>query len=146
MIVLQNQPQGYILSYFYRLLRTLPLSRVVVKFSLKHLYIRQTGISENFKFVVIRLLKNAFESEKKKKNESKHFYLCPRENSPPEFSSSPPTRGKLLIPTRQHLFENIFLGEGGGTVLGDRLTDQVLTTLNYLIWPKHQQELHEVGC
>ena len=71
MIVLQNQPQGYILSYFYRLLRTLPLSRVVVKFSLKHLYIRQTGISENFKFVVIRLLKNAFESEKKKKKKKK---------------------------------------------------------------------------
>ena len=111
MVVLQNQPQGYILSYFYRLLRTLPLSRVVVKFSLKHLYIGQTGISENFKFVVIRLLKNAFESQKN--NESKHFYLCPRENSPPKFSSSPPTRGKLLIPTRQHLFENIFLGEGG---------------------------------
>ena len=65
MVVLQNQPQGYILSYFYRLRRTLPLSRVVVKFSLKHLYIRQTGISENFKFVVIRLLKNAFESQKK---------------------------------------------------------------------------------
>ena len=65
MVVLQNQPQGYVLSYFYRLRRTLPLSRVVVKFSLKHLYIGQTGISENFKFVVIRLLKTAFESQKK---------------------------------------------------------------------------------
>ena len=60
------------------------------------------------------------------------FTYVPEKTLPLSSHHHPPTRGKLLIPTRQHLFENIFLGEGG-TVLGDSLTDQVLTTLNYLI-------------
>ena len=55
--VLHDQPQGYMFSYFYKLLRALSLSRILNKF-LSNLYI-QPWLGKNFKFMVLIFLENA---------------------------------------------------------------------------------------
>ena len=42
-LALQDQSQGYILSYFFKVLRVLPLSRMLVEFSLRLVYSTMCG-------------------------------------------------------------------------------------------------------
>ena len=60
-LVLQDQPQGYILSYFFKLVRVLALSRMLVEFSLTCIF---QHVQENFSIFI----------------ESMHFHSC---HSPP---------------------------------------------------------------
>lgn len=54
-------PLGLNSPYFYRLLKASCLSRIFVKFSLKPVYLTMVG--ENFKFIILRSLENAFASQ-----------------------------------------------------------------------------------
>ena len=56
-LVHQDQPQGYILSYFYKLLRTSSLSRMLEEFSLKLVY--STMVGKSFKSMVFTFIENA---------------------------------------------------------------------------------------
>ena len=88
--VLQDQPQGYILSYFYEPLRILSLPFVFI--FLENLYI-PPWLVKTFKFMVFILLKNAFVS---KKIEFTHCYSCSlRQKSLP---GSSPGRCESFIP------------------------------------------------
>ena len=66
--------------------------------------------------MVFRFPENAFLSQKIDST----FLLIPyNQISPPGYHYHPPTRGKLIIPSRQHFFENLFPpaergGERGG--------------------------------
>ena len=52
-LVLQDQPQGYILSYFYRLVRALSHSRIFVEFSLRAVY--SSIVAENFQIHAVQI-------------------------------------------------------------------------------------------
>ena len=62
--------------------------------------------------MVFRLLENAVASQK---IESRHLYLCPRQNPPPGYNQ-PPGRGKLLIPQASVFFEQSI--PPGGNYIG----------------------------
>ena len=65
-LFLQNYPQGYILSYFYKLLRLLSFFRKFVEFSLKHIYLTMFwGDSQIYDVQVTRFTIMHLEVEKK---------------------------------------------------------------------------------
>ena len=66
-LALQDQPHGYILSYFYKLLRALSLSRIHVEFSLKLIYFTMSG--KNFQIYCVHIPRKCIESN--------HFQSCP---------------------------------------------------------------------
>ena len=68
-LVLQDQPQGYILSYFFKLVRVLALSRMLVEFSLTCIF---QHVQENFSIYSIHIPRKCIESM--------HFHSC---HSPP---------------------------------------------------------------
>ena len=65
--ILQDWPQGYILSYFQKLHRALSVSRMLVEFSLKLLY--STICGQNFQIYGVHI--------PRKWIDSRHFYSCP---------------------------------------------------------------------
>ena len=70
-MIIQDQPQGCILPYFYRLPRELSLSITFVEFSLKPAYSTAVGLGKIFSFTVFRLLQNVLVNQK---IESRHFF------------------------------------------------------------------------
>ena len=88
-LVLQDQPQGYIFLYFYKLLRALSVFRMVVESSLKLVYSIMCG--KKFRIYGVHFPRKCIESS---------FYSCPLlpQNSPPSFYHHTLGRGKLLIP------------------------------------------------
>ena len=117
-LLLQDYPQGYIHSFFYRPLLGLNLS-------LKYCWISsQTCIYHRlgkiFKSMVFKLLKNVFAI---REVASSHSYLChfPGKILPQVLIITPSTE-KLLIFQWQYFFKNLFpppgrKGEGGGRKL-----------------------------
>ena len=85
--VLHDQPQGYMFSYFYKLLRALSLSRILIKFSLESVY--STMVGKKFQIYGVNIPRKCIES--------RHFYPCPNQS-----------RGKLLILPLQHFFKDLF--------------------------------------
>ena len=70
-LALQDKPQRYILSYLYRLVRALSLSRTFILFSVFISHI-PPWLGKVFKFMVFGLLLKCI---CKSRNESRHFYL-----------------------------------------------------------------------
>ena len=92
-LVLQDQPQGYILSYFYRLVRALSHSRIFVEFSLSAVYSSIVGELSNsccsdYWKMHLRV----------KKIVSRHFTHPSPQTRPPGFYHHHPGRQKLHIP------------------------------------------------
>ena len=89
--VLQDQPQRFIFSHFYKLLWGLSLSRMLVEFSLKLVYSVMCG--KNFLIYAVHIPRKCIESS---------FYSClpPNLKLSPNFLSLHPrqSRGKLPIP------------------------------------------------
>ena len=93
-LVFQDQPQGYILLYFYKLLRDLSLSRILVEFSLNLFCSVMCG--KNLQIYGLHIRRKCIES--------RHFYSCPprpplhTQNSSPSSYHHTLGREKLLIP------------------------------------------------
>ena len=79
-LVLQEYPQGYILSFIYKLLRALSLSRMLLEFSLRPVY--STIVGKNFQICGVHILIKCIES--------RHFYSFtpPHQKFFPKFLSS----------------------------------------------------------
>ena len=75
-LAFQDQPQGYILSYLFKLLWALSLPRMLIDFSLKSVY--STMVGKNFQIYGVHILRIFIES--------RHFYPFPNQS-----------REKLLI-------------------------------------------------
>ena len=86
----------YELLLSYEFLRGSSLWKVIVEFFLKRVY--STIVGENFIFIMLGLLKNAFVSQK---IESFHFYLWPQAKLAPRFLSPPPSHKETTIFPRQ---------------------------------------------
>ena len=65
-LVFQDQPQGHIISYFYKLHRASSLSRILVEFSFKHIY--STMIAKTFQIYRIHVPRKCIES--------RYLYSC----------------------------------------------------------------------
>ena len=98
-LVLQDKPQGCILSNFYKPLRALSLPRMLAEFFLTCIFHYSWEIFHIYDLHIPR-----------KCIESKNIYLSPPPKSKlsPKFLSSPPGRVKLLISPSQCFFENLF--------------------------------------
>ena len=103
-LVFQDQPQGYILLYFYKLLRDLSLSRILAEFSLNLFCSVMCG--KNCQIYGLHIRRKCIES--------RHFYSCPPPPPPPhsklfpKFLSSHPRQREITHSPRQHFFENLF--------------------------------------
>ena len=97
-LVLQDQPQGYIFLYFYKLLRALSVFRMVVESSLKLIYSIMCG--KKFQIYGVHIPRKWIESS---------FYSCSLlpQNSPPSFYHHPRQR-EITDSPRQHLFKICF--------------------------------------
>ena len=93
-LTLQDQSQGYILSYFFEVLRVLPLSRMLVKFSLRLVYSTMCG------------------KLSRKNTESTNSYSCcppsPPHPLPLPSQSSPPSQSKKYEDDLEHSVIYIF--------------------------------------
>ena len=93
-LVLQDLSQGYILSYFFKVLRVLPLSRMLVEFSLRLVYSTMCG------------------KLSRKCTESTNFYSCcppsPPHPQPPPTQNSPPSQSKKYEDDLEHSVIYIF--------------------------------------
>ena len=93
-LVLQDLSQGYILSYFFKVLRVLPLSRMLVEFCLRLVYSTMCG------------------KLSRKCTESTNFYSCcppsPPHPQPPPTQNSPPSQSKKYEDDLEHSVIYIF--------------------------------------
>ena len=89
-LVLQDWPQGYILSYFYKLHRALSLSRMPVEVSLQLLY--STMYVINFKIYGVHIPRKFIDSS--------HFYSCPSplKTCPQVLVITPKAEGNYVFP------------------------------------------------
>ena len=95
----------YVLSYFYKLLRPLSLSKMVVESSLKLVY--STIGEENFKIYCVHI--------PRKCTECRHFYSCTQHSETAPSSCHPKLgRGKLPIPSGSILSKICFIQQQKG--------------------------------
>ena len=107
-LALQNWPQGYIFSYFYKLLRVLSLSPECLLNFVSNFYMLPCVV-EIFKFMKFTFLENALIRE--------IFTHAPPESKLAfNFLSSHPRQKEITHSPRQHSFENLFpqTAESGG--------------------------------
>ena len=71
-LVIQDLPQSYTFSYFYKLLRALFSPKYLPNFFFSNLYI-PLWFEKMFKIMVFRLLENPFDDQK---TQPRHFYSC----------------------------------------------------------------------
>ena len=93
-LALQDQSQGYILSYFFKVLSVLPLSRMLVEFSVRLVYSTMCG------------------KLSRKNTESANSYTCcppsPPHPLPLPSQSSPPSQSKKYEDDLEHSVIYIF--------------------------------------
>lgn len=100
---------------FFSPLRALSISKIFI--SLKTAYLTMVG--KFFKFMMYRLLANAFASQKIL---PRHFYHFPSKTFLQVLIISLEADGNYSLTTRQHLFHQQKEGEGYGAVLGNSLS------------------------
>ena len=99
-LVLQTYPQGYILSYFYKLPRALSLSPGCLLNFLSNFYIPRC-VGKFFKFMEFTFLENALIG-------GSFTHAPPHSNLAPKFLLSRPRQKSITHSPRQHSFENLF--------------------------------------
>ena len=108
-LVLQDYPQGYILSYFYKLPRALSLSPEFLLDFLSNVYIPPC-VGKMFEFMEFTFLENAL-------IRGSFTHAPPHSKLAPNFLSSRPRQKEITHSPRQHSFENLFpltTERGGG--------------------------------
>ena len=99
-LVLQTYPQGYILSYFYKLPRTLSLSPECLLNFLSNFYIPRC-VGKFFKLMEFTFLENAL-------IRGSFTHAPPHSKLAPTFLSSCPRQKTITHSPSQHFFENLF--------------------------------------